>query len=54
VLANCIRRVSHEVAYAGIVKHGNLQEVVVKHMIPRCICAHASGCCTGVGGGLGG
>jgi hypothetical protein len=40
VLANCIRRASHEVEYAGRVIHGNLQEVVVKHMIPRCICAH--------------
>jgi hypothetical protein len=40
VLANCIRRASHEVAYAGRVIHGNLQEVVVRHMIPRCICAH--------------
>lgn len=40
MLANCIRRVSHEVAHAGRVIRGNLQEVVVKHMIPRCICAH--------------
>jgi hypothetical protein len=40
VLANCIRRASHEVAYEGRVIHGNLQEVVVEHMILRCICAH--------------
>jgi hypothetical protein len=40
VLANCIRRASHVVAYEERVIHGNLQEVVVKHMILRCICAH--------------
>ena len=39
-LASYIRRVSHGVAYAGKVIHGNLQEVVVKHMVLRCICAY--------------